>query len=49
MNGGGKPVTPDLDQLWRNLGLRNKGGSLEFDNAAPMAAIREAITEGEAR
>jgi hypothetical protein len=42
---GRKPVTPDLDQLWRDLGLRNKGGSLEFDNSAPLAAIREAITE----
>jgi hypothetical protein len=42
---GRKPVTPDLDQLWRDLGLRNKNGSVEFDSAAPLAAIREAITE----
>jgi hypothetical protein len=42
---GRKPVTPDLDQLWRDLGLRNKGGSLEFEAAAPLAAIRDAITE----
>jgi hypothetical protein len=41
---GRKPVAPDLDQLWRDLGLRNKGGSLEFDAGAPLAAIREAIT-----
>jgi hypothetical protein len=46
---GRKPVTPDLDQLWRDLGLRNKSGSLEFDSAAPLAAIREAITERRAK
>jgi hypothetical protein len=42
---GRKPVTPDLDQLWRDLGLRNAGGSLEFDDSAPLAAIRKGITE----
>lgn len=42
---GRRPVTPDLDQLWRDLGLRNKDGSVEFDSAAPLAGIREAITE----
>lgn len=42
---GQKPVTPDLDQLWRDLGLRNAGRSLEFDDTAPLAAIRKAITE----
>jgi hypothetical protein len=41
---GSKPVTPDLDALWRDLGLRFKDGSLEFDDAAPLAAIRAAIT-----
>lgn len=42
---GQKPVAPDLDQLWRDLGLRLKDGKLDFDDAAPLAAIREAITE----
>jgi hypothetical protein len=42
---GQKPVTPDLNQLWRDLGLRNSSGSLEFDDTAPLAAIRRAITE----
>jgi hypothetical protein len=46
---GRKPVAPDLDQLWRDLGLRNKNGSVEFDSAAPLAAIREAITERRSR
>ena len=42
---GRKPIAPDLDRLWRDLGLRNKDGRVEFDSAAPLAAIREAITE----
>ncbi len=42
---GQKPITPDLDQLWRDLGLRNVGANLEFDNSAPLAAIRQAITQ----
>ena len=41
---GRKPVAPDLDRLWRDLGLRYENGNLKFDNAAPLAAIREAIT-----
>jgi hypothetical protein len=41
---GSKPVTPDLDALWRDLGLRFGGGSLEFDATAPLAAIRASIT-----
>ena len=46
---GQKPVTPDLDQLWRDLGLRNTDGSLELDNSAPLASIREAITAPRAK
>ena len=41
---GSKPVTPDLARLWRDLGLKPQGESLEFDDAAPLAAIRNAIT-----
>src|SRR5579871_125613 len=41
---GRKPVKPDLGQLWHDLGLRVADGKLEFDNSAPLAAIREAIT-----
>jgi hypothetical protein len=41
---GPKPVTPDLDALWRDLGLRVRDGGIEFDDAAPLAAIRIAIT-----
>ena len=41
---GAKPVTPDLASLWRDLGLRPRGEGLEFDDTAPLAAIRKAIT-----
>jgi hypothetical protein len=42
---GPKPVTPDLAGLWRDLGLKAQGESLEFDDTAPLAAIRRSITE----
>jgi predicted metalloprotease with PDZ domain len=42
---GTKPVTPDLDGLWRDLGLRVRDGGVEFDETAPLAAIRVAITK----
>lgn len=41
---GSKPVTPDLDALWRDLGLRLRDGGIDFDDSAPLAAIRVAIT-----
>jgi hypothetical protein len=42
---GSKPVTPDLDGLWRDLGLKVHEGGLDFDDTAPLASIRKAITE----
>jgi hypothetical protein len=41
---GSKPVTPDLDGLWRDLGLRLRDRGIDFDDSAPLAAIRMAIT-----
>jgi hypothetical protein len=41
---GQKPVAPDLDALWRDLGISADNGGIVFDDAAPLAAIREAIT-----
>jgi len=41
---GPKPVKPDLAALWRDLGLKPQGESVEFDDTAPLAAIRKAIT-----
>jgi predicted metalloprotease with PDZ domain len=46
---GGKPVAPDLSALWRDLGLRSQNGSFGFDDTAPLAAIRAAITEAPAK
>ena len=46
---GSKPVTPDLARLWRDLGLKPQGESVEFDDAAPLAAIRNAITAARVR
>ena len=46
---GPKPVTPDLASLWHDLGLKSQGESLEFDDTAPLATIRRAITEPHAK
>lgn len=41
---GDTPVAPDLDALWRDLGVRQRDGEIEFDDTAPLAAVRAAIT-----
>lgn len=38
-----KPVSPDLDDLWRQLGIRERGDSVELQDDAPLAATRKAI------
>lgn len=38
------PVDVDLDELWKRLGVAVKDGSVIFDDAAPLAGIRRAIT-----
>ena len=38
------PVSPDLAQLWQRLGVKLSRDGVEFDEAAPLAAIRRAIT-----
>ncbi|MHB8475637.1 MAG: hypothetical protein ACYDBZ_05055 [Steroidobacteraceae bacterium] len=38
------PVTPDLAQLWQQLGVPEDPKSQPFDDHAPLAAIRIAIT-----
>jgi len=38
------PVSPELAKLWQRLGVKLLGDSVEFDDAAPFAAIRRAIT-----
>jgi len=39
-----KPVTPDLPALWKKLGVALKDGKIVYDDSAPDAAIRKAIT-----
>lgn len=38
------PVAVDLVGLWRNLGVSSRGGSVAFDDTAPLAAVRRGIT-----
>jgi hypothetical protein len=41
---GDRPVEVDLARVWRELGVRADERGVEFDDAAPEAAIRRAIT-----
>ncbi len=40
-----KPVTVDLDAIWKKLGIVRNGNTVRFDNNAPEANIRLAITQ----
>lgn len=42
---GDQPGPEELDSLWRRLGVQVDDGSVRFDDTAPLAAIRVAITE----
>jgi hypothetical protein len=42
---GTRPYIPDLQRLWRDLGVRLEGSRVVLDDSAPLAAIRRAITE----
>ena len=39
------PAPVDLDALWRELGVAERGREVSFRDDAPLAAIRRAITE----
>lgn len=41
---GRAPVQVDLADLWSRLGIRNVGAAMSFDDAAPLAAVRKAMT-----
>ena len=41
---GPKPGAVDLDALWKRLGVKYNKGAITFDNDAPNASIRTAIT-----
>jgi hypothetical protein len=38
------PVAPDLNAMWRGLGVELRDGELQLDERAPRAAIRRAIS-----
>jgi hypothetical protein len=38
-----KPVAPDLKDLWSRLGVISAGGTIRFDDHAPLAAVRRSI------
>jgi hypothetical protein len=38
-----RPVTPDLMQLWRRLGIEPEGSSVRLSDSAPLADVRRAI------
>jgi hypothetical protein len=40
-----KPVHPDLEQLWRDLGVNGDAGEISFDDTAPLASVRLALTQ----
>jgi hypothetical protein len=44
---GSKPVTVDLESLWRQLGIQRQGSAVAFDDRAPLAGVRRSITESQ--
>lgn len=42
---GPKQSRPDINRLWRELGLKLGEGGLEIDDRAPLAILREAIAK----
>lgn len=44
-----KPYAPDLDALWRDLGISVRDGRVTFDNDALLAPIRRAVTAAPSR
>ena len=45
---GAHPETTDLPALWSQLCVSRKGGTVVFNEDAPLAAIRRALTSGKA-
>jgi hypothetical protein len=43
------PGTVDLPALWTRLGVRAEHGRVQFDDRAPLAAVRRAITAAPSR
>jgi hypothetical protein len=43
------PAPLDLSALWRELGVERRNGKIKFNDGAPLAAIRKAITRPKVR
>lgn len=43
------PAPVDLGALWKELGVARRNGRIEFNDSAPLAPIRKAITQPAAR
>jgi hypothetical protein len=43
---GEAPMKVDLPELWKRLGVSSSGGRIEYDDAAPLSAVRRGITTG---
>jgi hypothetical protein len=41
-----EPVQFDLQQIWRELGVREQGGQLNYDDTAPLASLRASFVRG---
>jgi hypothetical protein len=41
------PAPVDLDALWKRLGVSLRDGAVRFDDGAPLASVRRAITKRE--
>ncbi|SRR5258708_10915965 len=41
---GSKPVNPDIETLWLNLGVVARDGRIDLDDSAPLANLRTSIT-----
>jgi hypothetical protein len=46
---GAHSDTTDLAALWRQLGISREGRTVVFNDAAPLAPIRRALTGGNER
>ena len=46
---GPEPMPMDLADLWKRLGVVRGAGGVTFDDAAPLAAVRRAITRANER
>lgn len=40
---GASPVSPDLDALFRRLGVSKAGGRVVYDDSAPLASVRRSL------